>query len=421
MRQYLDVLARSSRTQHPAAAANEKHLSNPIGSPPSPRARVALIALGLLLGILVGEITARALGFRYRPHMRNRVYFAAPDPERGWRNRPDIAGPYGGDEFLTWVTINEAGQRGPSHPVARNSTKRRVAILGDSQAWGDGVGDDETFAALLDDDETEVLNFAVIGYGTDQQLLSFEQEAAAYAPDVVVVAAYLGNDLRDNVYSGTTQFPKPWFEFNDTGALELHGVPVEHSRVLQLGVEIYRWAMRYSAVLNALAETTVDKSAPKPGGQEGWHIRGRPMRSVYRAEPNDDAARALHLTARLLVEIARRVRAVGGQPLILILPEHWQVEASNEPAWREELRAHGIDWRRPQKYLRRVLEAENIAVVDALQPLGRVSRGQPGRERTFYPRWKHLTVVGHRAIADLLRPRVRALSPSFSRESRQDG
>lgn len=403
------------------AAANEKLLSNRIGSPPSWRARIALITLGLVLGVLVGEIAARALGFRYRPHMRNRVYFAAPDPDRGWRNRADIAGPYGGDEFLTWVTINEAGQRGPSHPVARTTTKRRVAILGDSQAWGDGVGDDETFAALLDDHETEVLNFAVIGYGTDQQLLSFVQEAAPYAPDVVVVTAYLGNDLRDNVHSGTTQFPKPWFELRQDGSLELRGVPVEHSRILQFGVELYRWAMRYSAVLNALAETTVDKSAPKPGGQEGWHIRGRPMRSLYLSEPTDHDAHALRLTARLLVEIARRVRAEGAQPLVLLLPEHWQVEASNEPAWREELRAHGIDWRRPQKYLRRVLEAENVAVVDALQPLGRVSRGLPGRERTFYPRWKHLTVVGHRAIADLLRPRVRALSPSPAGESRQDG
>lgn len=369
-----------------------------------------MIGLGIVLGVIVGEIAARSVGFRYRPHMRNRVYFAEPEPQRGWRNRAGIEGPYGGDEFLTWVTINEAGQRGPSHPVARVPGKRRVVILGDSQAWGDGVGDDETFAALLDDDETEVVNLAVIGYGTDQQLLTFEQEGAAYRPDLVVILVYLGNDLRDNVFAGTMQFPKPWFELDEYDELVLRGAPVEPSNLLQIGVEIYRAAMRYSAVLNALAETTVDKSKPKPGGQEGWHLRGRPMRSIYRADPTPEDEHALRLTARLLTEIAQRVRDAGGVPLLVILPEHWQVEASNEPAWRAELREHGIDWRRPQKFLRRVLEAEGADVIDATQALGRVSRGRPGPERTFYPRWKHLTVVGHEAIADLLRPRIRRRS-----------
>ena len=382
--------------------------------------KTLLVLFGLLLGFAVGEIAARALGFRYRPHMRNRVYFAEPDPLRGWRNRAGIAGPYGGDEFLTWVTINQAGQRGPAHPVERSPGTQRIAVLGDSQAWGDGVGDDETFVSLWNAPGTEVLNFAVIGYGNDQQLLTLQQEVAAYQPDVVVVTAYLGNDLRDNVYDGTFQFPKPRFEPDEDGSLRLVGAPVEHSSLLQLGIELYRGAMRYSAVLNALAETTVDKSAPRPGGREGWHLRGRPMRTVYTAEPTADDAHALRLMARLLVEIGREARAMGAVPVVLILPDHWQVEASNDPAWRSELRAAGIDWRRPQKFLRRVLNENGIAVVDALQPLARVSRNRPGRERTYYPRWKHLTVVGHRAIADVLRPRLqRWIGESERREDRQ--
>ncbi|MDG2303696.1 MAG: SGNH/GDSL hydrolase family protein [Candidatus Binatia bacterium] len=365
-----------------------------------------MITLGLILGIGVGELAARAIGFEYRPHMRNRVYFAEPDRDRGWRNRAGIAGPYGGDEFLTWVTINEAGQRGPNHPMHRTPGKTRVAILGDSQAWGDGVGDDETFAARLDDAETEVLNFAVIGYGTDQQLLTLEQVVAPYRPDVVVITAYMGNDLHDNVYAGTWQFPKPWFQLTHDGSLQVQGVPVEASALLQVGIEIYRGAMRHSAILNALAETTVDKNQPKPGGRERWHLGGRPMRSVYTADVTEADAAALRITARLLVEVGRRARAMGAEPIVLILPDPWQVEASNDPEWRAELRENGIDWRRPQKVLRRALEAEDIPTIDATQLLGRESRGHTGRERTYYPRWKHLTVVGHQAIADALRPRL---------------
>src|SRR5262249_5185000 len=118
--------------------------------------RAALVLFGIALGAGGAELGLRAAGFRFRPHMRNRGYFAEPDPLPGWRNRPSTAGPYGGDEFLTNVAINAAGQRGRLVPLARTPGVERVAILGDSQAWGDGVGEDETFAALLSCPTVEV-------------------------------------------------------------------------------------------------------------------------------------------------------------------------------------------------------------------------------------------------------------------------
>ncbi len=381
-----------------------------VSPPPSLSARVGLVLLGVVLGIAAGEIAARMKGFEYRPHMRNRVYFTEPDPVRGWRNRAGMAGPYGGDEFLTWVTINEAGQRGPHHPVARVASKHRVAILGDSQAWGDGVGDDETFVSLLNDPSREILNFAVLGYGTDQQLLTLEQEVPRWKPDVVVMVTYLGNDLHDNVDAGTLQFPKPWFEVRKDGGLERRGVPVEHSSLLRGGVEIYRAVMRYSAVLNAIAESLADGSAPGLGGRDGWHRGGKPIPSIYQAVPTDDDRRALRTTARLLIEMGRRTRDLGARPLVVLLPESWQIEVANDPAWRDELRRNDIDWRRPQKVLRRALVADGIQVIDALHPLARASRDHPGRERTYYPKWKHLTVVGHQVLAATLRPRLERIS-----------
>ncbi|MBM4265287.1 MAG: hypothetical protein FJ144_01525 [Deltaproteobacteria bacterium] len=390
-----------------------------MSSRPSIRARILLVVSGILLGIALGEVAARLVGFEYRPHMRNRVYFAEPDPVRGWRNRSGVSGPYGGDEFLTWVTLNEAGQRGRLHPIERTPGHDRIAILGDSQAWGDGVADDEVFAALLQRDDREVLNFSVIGYGNDQQLLTLESEVAPYRPDVVVIAAYLGNDLQDDVTLGTWQFRKPRYRLDDDGSLHLEGVPVEHSELLAFGVSVYRAAMRYSALLNAFAESAVDLRPLKPGGRRGWHVRKRPMRSIYTV-PTEGDRLAVRLMVRLLVEAGARAREMGAVPVVLILPEHWQVEAAADPEWRAELRALGIDWRRPQKRLRRELEAAGLVVVDALQPLARVSRERPGRDSTFYPRWKHLTTVGHRVIADLLEPRVaRLLQREKDGETRQ--
>jgi hypothetical protein len=44
----------------------------------------------------------------------------------------------------------------------------------------------------------EVLNFGVSAYGTAQELLTLREEVWRYAPDVVVLALFTGNDLSDN-------------------------------------------------------------------------------------------------------------------------------------------------------------------------------------------------------------------------------
>ena len=43
------------------------------------------------------------------------------------------------------------------------------------------------------------------------------------------------------------------------------------------------------------------------------------------------------LTSRLLVEFARHVRAIGAEPVVLIIPELWQVEVLGDPARRAAL------------------------------------------------------------------------------------
>jgi len=371
------------------------------------RGRVGLIAFGVLVGALAGEAAARLVGFEFRPHMRNRVYFAEPDALLGWRNRPGLAGPYGGDEFVTWVTINPDGQRGPSHPRARVAGKRRIAVLGDSQTWGDGVADGETFVALLDRDDTEMLSFATPGWGTDQQLLELDNEAARYAPDVVVLATFVGNDLADNANRGSFQYPKPYFTLEDDGRLVLHGVPVPFSRPLHALIEVYRVVMRDSALLNALAETVnlqrgaADADAPATAETSAVH------RSIYQREPSAEDARRFALTSRLLVEVARHARAIGAQPVVLLIPELWQIEVYNDRAQRDRLRAVGADFRRPQRVFRDVLRGEGVAVVDALPALARAARHSPaGGASVYYPEWRHLNARGHDVVARLLAARL---------------
>jgi hypothetical protein len=365
--------------------------------------RALSVLLGVFLGLGVGELAARLAGVRFRPHLRNRVYFSEPDPVLGWRNRSGLSGPYGGDEFLTHVTLNAAGQRGPHHPIERTPGRVRIAVLGDSQAWGDGVADDEIFATLLDGDGVEALNFATLGYGTDQELLVFERSAAAYRPDVLVVAVFVGNDFSDNLSRGTFQYPKPYFDVGSDGSLRLEGVPVASPTWLHGLVEVHRFLMRHSALLNAIASATA-------GTREEQNYDPPQVRiwdSFYESEPSEEDRRGFAMTVRLLREIVARARAAAVEPVILLLPESWQVAVAQRPHWREQLRAQDADWRRPQKVIRQALADEDVVVIDALPALARAARGERAdARRTYYPGWRHLNARGHAVVADLLERRL---------------
>jgi lysophospholipase L1-like esterase len=96
--------------------------------------------------------------------------------------------------------VNAEGLRGPETSVEKPAGVRRVAVLGDSIAFGYWVADEDAFArqleALLGEagSRVEVLNFGVPGYNLEQEVETLRTKALAFAPDVVVVAFCL-NDL----------------------------------------------------------------------------------------------------------------------------------------------------------------------------------------------------------------------------------
>jgi lysophospholipase L1-like esterase len=98
--------------------------------------------------------------------------------------------------------INALGLRGPETTVEKPLDVRRVAVLGDSIAFGYWVAEHDAFPrqleALLSESvtgaRTEVLDFGVPGYNLDQEIETLRRRVLAFSPDVVVVAFCL-NDL----------------------------------------------------------------------------------------------------------------------------------------------------------------------------------------------------------------------------------
>lgn len=100
------------------------------------------------------------------------------------------------------VVVNAHGMRGPELVEPKGARTLRIAVLGDSVAFGFGVEQDAMFTARLAAKfgalsdrahEYDVLDFAVTGYSSREEAAVLEAKALPLAPDVIVVAYYLND------------------------------------------------------------------------------------------------------------------------------------------------------------------------------------------------------------------------------------
>ncbi len=146
-----------------------------------------------------------------------------PDSLLGWSPSPI----YKSKDGL--YTYNKDGIRSDDILTEYSEKKKlRIAIFGDSYAHGDEVRFENTIGNylqnLLNEEkiETEILNFAVSGYGMDQAFLRWESIKEKFQPDIVILGVQFENikrhiNLLRPFYYYTTEIPysKPRFVISD--------------------------------------------------------------------------------------------------------------------------------------------------------------------------------------------------------------
>ncbi|MGH7907416.1 MAG: SGNH/GDSL hydrolase family protein, partial [Candidatus Binataceae bacterium] len=163
-------------------------------------ANFALICGGIIAALVIIEIGLWAANYWF-------PYFFSYDVHRGWGLEAGSHGHYD-REGNSYVRINAEGFRGPARAKAKPPNVFRVAVLGDSYTEAIQVPYRDTFCAIiqrrlsecpeLKGKKIEVLDFGVDGYGTAQELITLREKTWSYSPDAVVLAVFLGNDVRNN-------------------------------------------------------------------------------------------------------------------------------------------------------------------------------------------------------------------------------
>jgi lysophospholipase L1-like esterase len=171
---------------------------------PSPSRRDAISAAALVLSSLVVGLALLEAGFRVAHvsvgtvQINRRTVRASENTRIAFELRPGSVA-----HAEVEYRINDQGMRNPEVAQEKPPGVRRVAVIGDSIAFGYWVSEGDAFPRQLEKllnesgvRDVEVLNFGVPGYNLDQEIETLKTKVLDFQPDVVVDALCL-NDLED--------------------------------------------------------------------------------------------------------------------------------------------------------------------------------------------------------------------------------
>ena len=308
-----------------------------------------------------------------------------PYPAEGWVNEP------GQND------INSIGARSRREFAPRPADGvLRVACYGDSFTFGAEAAIGQAWPNHLDrmEDDLEVVNMGVRGYGTDQALMLFRRTAPALRPDVVVVGLLLENvsrnvnRIRSMLYVETAPVViKPRFVLED-GELVLVPIPYETR------AEAYRAAFE-----GTLRDEMIDHEywagddPLLPFSSIERILRAKHARERRRTGRlwRDTEAEPYRVTLAILQAFDDEARAMGASDVVVVVfPEKLDLEVAAGP----------------EAYHRALLDdldARGIAYLDAAPLLAPLEDGAYKSQ--------HLSPAGNHVVAAAIRDWLRDRHP----------
>src|SRR3954467_3177676 len=289
----------------------------------------SLVVASVALAVVIGEAALRLAGFSY-PN------FWEPDPLTGSKLRPGREG-WQRDEGRAYVKINSQGLRDREHPVAKPAGTYRIAILGDSYAEAMQVEEERAFWWLLPQrlkachfaggKQIETINFGVSGYGTGHEYLTLHERVWQYAPDMVLLAFFPGNDVRNNSKALEGEKGRAYFSLKD-GKLFLDGAfRSDPEFVAKQRIASHRALLQESRIYQLMRRVRA--------GNIAQHFHNAPVAAALAAgdkltepgldeqvfhEPREAEWRdAWDITDRLVVAVADETRSHGARFLLAVL------------------------------------------------------------------------------------------------------
>ena len=381
----------------------------------------ALLVLGTIaFTVLVFEIGVRVAGISYP--MLNRH-----DELRGFSLRPGAAG-WWRREGEAYVEINDDGLRDHEHDKPKPDDTVRIAVLGDSYAEARSVEIEDTFWAVMEREleacprfegkDVEAINFGVTDYGTAQELLTLRHHVWDYQPDIVLLAFFANNDVRNNSHDLEVKKYRPFFDLKD-GELVLDD-SFKGTRPYRLLSSWYgRLALELSdhfITLQLLNRASVNWMR-KRQGEEHFAMRNAMAKEqnveieegldggIYSPPAEPAWEKAWAITETLTSTMAAEVRDKGAEFLLVTLTSGIQThpDPAARKAFLEEAGIENLDY--PDQRMRALAEREGFDIFHLAPGLQRYAEDNDVHLHGFAntePGSGHWNQRGHEAAGKLM-------------------
>ena len=369
-----------------------------------------LLGASLCIALVLAEVSLRLIGFSF-------PVFYTYDDIVGSALRPGVEG-WNRTEGEAFIRISSNGLRDREHSTTKPPNTIRIAVLGDSMAEALQVPMEATFWSVMErrvkecgafgTRDVEVLNFGVSGYGTAQELLTLRHRVSEYSPDMVVLAFYPGNDVRNNSRELEPMKLRPFFRLQK-GALVLDNGFLSDPEYLSFknsfGVREMLFDSRMFQLLRRTKvgiEQRTSKEARTPQGPNaelGLDDR------IFLPPASESWRSAWEVTERLTARMRDEAAAMGARFLLVSIPIG--IQANPDAKVREQF-ARGLgatDLLYPESRLRALGEKEKIDVL-LLAPS---FQSYAEKNRVYLHGFNntalgsgHLNKDGHRLAGDLI-------------------
>lgn len=195
--------------------------------------RPILSLVSLVVSLAVGFVIVEVgLHWLAENHLGRGKLFE-PDPEAGWRTLPNLDLARQNADGAAWrIVTDDFGLRETG--ALGTDESRRMLVLGDSLAFGEGTNIEDRFDSILESQHPDlsIVNTGTMGYGTFQQVVRgrpfFDQLRAG---DTLLLLT-CSNDFIDMLRPAFSGRSKPRFELSESGEA------IEHFP----GVSLADWA-----------------------------------------------------------------------------------------------------------------------------------------------------------------------------------
>jgi len=272
-------------------------------------------AIAAAVVLLIVEVALRIVGYAAPAwyQLDTRLGWTLKRHKHGWH--------FAGGERIA-IYINSAEMRDREHPLDKPDGVYRIAVLGDEYSEAFDVPIQRTWwwqlpralQACAPSRPVEVLNFAVGGYGTAQELVMLQTTAVRYQPDLVLLQ-FAPNDVMDNSPALAMEKRRPFF------TLDANGQPhIDDSFIWSPGFD------RYMQTRYRLAEEIADHSRTY---QLGRQLAELAFIGDAHAEDDTVALRAPHdavwedawrVTEAVMAKMRAFSRRNGAELAVLAIP-----------------------------------------------------------------------------------------------------